>query len=124
MSPAYPDDRRDELADMIMTHTQTDKLYRFKSAILERFWARWKHEYLTGLQEFHKTSGQSGDFMNIGDIVQVHDNIRPRNQWLLGVVEDLILGRDGLVCAAQIKSRGGVITRPLSKLYQLKLNRH
>ncbi|XP_045174518.2 uncharacterized protein LOC123535831 [Mercenaria mercenaria] len=118
-SPVYPDDTESPADDL--SHDSADKFYRFKSATLEHFWSRWKHEYLTSLREFHRTSGNHGDTVTIGDVVQIHDTSLPRNRWSLGVIEDVIVGNDGLIRAARVRSRRGVTTRPISKLYPLEL---
>lgn len=119
-APTFPDEIDYTTDDL--TQKKADKLYRFKSATLQHFWTRWKHEYVTGLREFHKTSGQQGDIVAKGDIIQIHDDNLPRNRWLLGVVEDLIVGNDGQVRAARVKSRSGMTTRPIAKLYPLELH--
>ncbi|XP_053390049.1 uncharacterized protein LOC128552977 [Mercenaria mercenaria] len=118
-SPVYPDDREATADDI--SHNSADKLYRFKSATIEHFWSRWKHEYLTSLRQFHKMSGNHGDTLTVGDVVQIHDNNLPRNRWSLGVIEDVVTGRDGLIRAARIRSRRGVTMRPIAKLYPLEL---
>ncbi|XP_053402251.1 uncharacterized protein LOC128557826 [Mercenaria mercenaria] len=118
-SPVYPDDQEATADDI--SHSSADKLYRFKSATIEHFWSRWKHEYLTSLRQFHKMSGNHGDTVTVGDVVQIHDNNLPRNRWSLGVIEDVVTGRDGLIRAARIRSRRGVTMRPIAKLYPLEL---
>jgi transposase InsO family protein len=61
-----------------------------QAAILERFWSRWRHEYLTSLREFHRSSGNNEQTIKKGEIVMVHDE-KPRNAWKLAVIEELIL---------------------------------
>ncbi|XP_053374348.1 uncharacterized protein LOC123532288 [Mercenaria mercenaria] len=119
-SPIYPDDREEPEADD-MSRDKADKLYRFKSATIEHFWSRWKHEYLTLLREFHKRLGGEGDPIRIGDVVQIHDDTLPRSRWSLGVIDDVVIGADGRTRAARVKSRKGIITRPIAKLYPLEL---
>ena len=41
--------------------------------------------------------------------------------WKLAVIEDLIVGRDGLTRAAMIRTANGTTSRPISKLYPLEL---
>ena len=67
-----------------------------QAAILERFWSRWRHEYLTSLREFHRSSGNNEQTITEGEIVMVHDE-KPRNAWKLAVIEELVRGNDGLV---------------------------
>ena len=58
--------------------------------------------------------------IKVGDIVIVHDD-KPRLQWRLAVVEDIIKGRDNLVRAAHIRMGNYKTTRPIVKLYPLEV---
>ena len=40
----------------------------------------------------------------------------------MAVVEDLIVGEDGLMRAATIRTTSGMTTRPITKLYPVELN--
>ena len=88
--------------------------------ILERFWKRWRHEYLTSLREFHTTTGTNGQSIETGDVVLAYDE-GPRSSWKLALIEDLIRGGDGLVRAAHIRTSTGHTNRPVSKLYPLEV---
>ena len=66
-------------------------------------------------------SGNYGDTVTAGDVVQIHDGYLPRNRWSLGVVEDVVFGGDGQVRAANIRIKNGVTKRPIAKLYPLEL---
>ena len=56
-----------------------------------------------------------------GDVVIVHDDT-PCVTWKLAVIEDLIVGRDGLTPrAAMIRTANGTTSRPISRLYPLEL---
>ena len=52
-------------------------------------------------------------------MVVVHDDNKPRLQWRLAVIEELIRGRDGH--APHIRMSNINTTRPLAKLYPLKI---
>ena len=41
--------------------------------------------------------------------------------WKLAVIEDFIIGRDGLTQAAMIRTANGTTSRPISRLYPLEL---
>ena len=120
--PTYPDDRDDpEVQADDISRSTANKMLRFKFAVIAQFWSRWKHKYVTSLREFHKRSGGEGDEVRVGDVVQIQDDVFPRSRWFLGVIDDVIVGRDGRTCAARVKSRRGVTMRPIAKLYPLKL---
>ena len=89
--------------------------------LIQQFWQRWKREYLTGLREFHKASGNNKQVIQRGDVVIVQDD-KPRVQWKLAVVEGLIEGRDGMVRAAHIRMDKLKTTRPIVKLYPLEVS--
>ena len=89
--------------------------------ILQRFWKRWRHEYLTSLREFHRSSGDKKESIKKGDVVLVQDD-GPRSTWKLAVVKDLIRAGDNLVQAAEIRTSTGHTNRPICKLYPLELS--
>ena len=43
-----------------------------------------------------------------------------RIRWNLAVVEELITGRDGSVRAARVKTKHGLVTWPVVKLYPIE----
>jgi transposase InsO family protein len=91
-----------------------------KNDLLQHFWKRWQHEYVTSLREFHKVTGRNENKIKVGDVVQVHDDSK-RVTWKLAVVESLIEGEDGLVRAANIRTSNGYTNRPITKLYPLEV---
>ena len=50
----------------------------------DRFWNRWTKEYLANLQQRHKWSGEVARKFEVGDLVLVVDNMKPRCYWPLG----------------------------------------
>ena len=96
------------------------KRARLQSEILDRFWKRWRMEYLTALRETHGSSGVNTQTIAVGDIVQIHDEC-PRGRWKLGVVEELMTGRDDLTRAARVRTATGITSRPIVKLYPLEV---
>jgi len=91
-----------------------------QAALLQHFWSRWKREYLTGLRDFHHIKSSNADTVKPGSVVLVHDDT-PRINWRLAVVEDTIVGEDGLVRAANIRTSTGRTNRPVIKLYPLEV---
>ena len=88
---------------------------------LQHFKSRWRHEYLTSLQEYLKTTGTNKQKGKVGEVVLIQDDT-PRIDWKLAVVEELIEGRDGLVRAAHIRTAQGRTNRPISKLCPLEVS--
>ena len=92
------------------------------SAVIEKFWNRWKTEYLTSLREFNRISGHNKEVIQVGDVVIVHDE-KSRMQWKLAVVEGLIKGGDNLTRAAHIRIGSYQTTCPtIIKLYPLEVS--
>lgn len=69
---------------------------------------------LTSLREFHKACGHNKQLVKKEDIVLVH-NEKPRLNWKLAVIEDLLMGNDS--CKWNY-----VTSRPTSKLYPLEVS--
>ena len=57
----------------------------------------------------------------MGDVVIVHDNGTRIHLWL-AIVDSLIKGNDGLVCAANIRASNRITSRPITRLYPLELS--
>ena len=85
------------------------------------FHSHWRHEYLTSLHEFHRTSGNNHQHIKVCDIVSVHDD-GPRVTWHLAVVIKLLVGHDGLTQAVEIHTSTGTTNQPIAKLFPLKVN--
>ena len=98
-----------------------DTMNPLHAVVTEKFWNRWKTEYLTSLREFNKVSGHNKEVIKVGDVVIVHDE-KPRMQWKLAVVEGLIKGGDNLVRAAHIRIGSYRTTCPIVKLYPLEVS--
>ena len=104
------------------------KRTKFLNRILSGFWKRWEREYLLELRNSHLSNGNSDSDRKIseGDVVVVHDENKKRGFWRLGLVEELIVGRDGHVRGAKIRvSSGGktsIWQRPVQRLYPLEIN--
>ena len=68
-----------------------NKRARHLNYTLNRFWVRWRNEYLLELREAHRHSGGSPNALSIavGDVVVVvHSDDQPRGFWKLAKVED------------------------------------
>jgi len=104
-----------------MKSSEANKALERKLTLIEHFSKRWRTEYLTGLREFHRVSGENDPHVKVGSVVQIMD-ITPRPMWKLGVIIDVITGNDGLVRAAKIRTSNGFITtRPIVKLVPLEI---
>ena len=107
--------------DTYTSQKELTKRAKIQAQLLDHFWSRWKHDYLTSLREFHKAAGVNTQEIKVGDVVIVH-NEGPRSTWRLAVVKALHRGHDGLVRAADIRTSTGETSRPIAKLYPLEVS--
>ena len=114
--------------DINMNKDDLTRRMRHLSNVINRFWSRWKREYLMKLRESHRVNGKQGigQTVSLGDIVVIHDESRPRGLWRLGKIERLISGSDGHTRGAMVKvfsrkGRSTTINRPVPKLYPLEI---
>ena len=108
------------------THNIEDGDMRKRAKYLEQcnnaMWNRWTREYARGLRERHnlKHSGKKPSIAE-GDVVLVQGEKKDRNYWKLGIVNELVVGRDGIVRAAKLRSGKGMLERAIQHLYPLEL---
>ena len=58
----------------------------------------------------------------MGDVVIVKSEERNRGKWPLGVIVQLIIGRDGIVRGARLRAGKGHLERAVQHLYPLELS--
>ena len=87
----------------------------------DAMWRRWTDDYLRGLREQHrlKHPGSQSDIA-VGDVMLVKDDERNCGKWKMGIVVEVIIGRDGIARAARKKTgTGSYLERALQQLYPL-----
>ena len=117
--PVVEDDEESD-PDYYSSNQMRTKVDR-QGMLLQHFQSRWKKEYLTALWELHRTTGTNEQIVNIGDVVQIHDDT-PRSQWKLGVIEELTRGNDGYIRSVTVRTAGGRTNRPIVRLYPLEVS--
>ena len=55
------------------------------------------------------------------EVVLVADDREKRLNWKMGVVQKLVIGRDGRCRAAVVQVKSGLLRRPIRKLYKLEI---
>ena len=89
----------------------------------DALWARWTREYLRGLRERHTLAHKETPCrVQKGDVCIIKDESKNRNKWKLGVVEELITGRDGIVRAVKLRAGKNYLERAVQQLYLLELS--
>lgn len=83
--------------------------------LADLFWRKWVREYLPIMQPRNKWNKVRRN-LQPGDLVVIVDNTAPRNSWVLGRVLQTQPGSKGLVRSALIKTKTGILQRPVNKL--------
>jgi hypothetical protein len=85
----------------------------------DHLWRRWLLEYLPSLNVRHKWIKEQRDHI-VGDLVLVIDSNRPRGQWSLGRVQEVMPSKDGKIRTVKVKTGQGVYVRPVAKICLLE----
>ena len=112
-----------ELEPYHLKEADLRKRAKFLQRSKDQIWHRWSSEYLRALRERHRLKhGNSKNPLSVGDVVILKSEERNRNCWPLGTIEKLIVGRDGVVRAAKVRTRKTVLERAIQHLYPLELS--
>ncbi|XP_071039963.1 uncharacterized protein [Parasteatoda tepidariorum] len=99
------------------------KLYKQQQDLLDAFWKKWFKDYLLQLRSFHQVRNiKKSSHVRDGDIVLLHEDVRPRHTWKRGLVTGLIKGRDGKVRTCTLRSDGKEISRPVQLIIPLEVD--
>ena len=99
------------------------KRAKFLQKSKDAMWRRWTSEYLRALRERHRLKYHNGEsHLAVVDVVLIKSTERNRNCWPLGIVERLIVGRDGIVRGAKLKTGKSFIERGVQQLYPIELS--
>ncbi|XP_049316773.1 uncharacterized protein LOC125779456 [Bactrocera dorsalis] len=86
----------------------------------QQFWRQWSKTYITSLQERNKWLHPKRN-LQPGDLVLVHEDNTPPQQWALGRIAATVEGREGKVRVADVATKAGTIKRPIHKLALLPI---
>ncbi len=81
---------------------------------------RFRKEYLALLVAHGKS--RKSPKVRVGDVVLIGCDQKKRIDWPMGLVEEVLPGKDGHVRVARVKTAGGILLRPVQRLYQLEIN--
>ena len=93
--------------------------WRRVQELIRRVWSRWMREYLPSIGSRQKWFQPSKN-VKVGDVVLVIDPDAPRRDWKLGRIEAVHPGKDGLVRVVDVKTRGVIKRRPISRISPLE----
>ena len=99
------------------------KRYKYLLRCKQAMWKRWTTEYLRALRERYICNKKGGRGVpQIGEVVIIKSEEKNRGKWALGIVQDLIMGRDGVIRGAKLRTGKSNIERPVQFLYPLELS--
>ena len=105
--------------DMLYNEKLNKKL-KYRQKLLHDLRVRFRAEYLSRL--LLKGAGKKETrAIEVGDIVLIGDDNRKRIDWPLARVIKLIEGRDGNVRVCELKTKNGILTRPIQRIYPLEV---
>ena len=86
-------------------------------------WRRWSSEYLKALRERHNLKHNTKQTTpQPGDVVLIKSEDRNRGKWKIGIVDELIRGRDGVTRGARLRAGKSYLERAIQHLYPLELS--
>ena len=111
---------------VLEAHHLEDKELRKRAKILRKckevMWKRWTRKYVRSLRERHVNGGgQQASVPRKRSAVIIQDDNKNRNTWKLGIVVDMIKGKDGVVRGAPVITANGILERAIQQLYPLEL---
>ena len=107
--PNIPDDPR----------ISVSKRYKHLQMLLKHFWKRWCKEYLPTLAKHHKWQSECS-VPKIGDVCLISEDNVTRPNWPLARAIEAIPSKDGLVRTFKLRTKAGVLTRPVQKLHLIE----
>ena len=96
------------------------KQWRISRQLRDHFWKRWIVEYLPTLTRRSKWCERT-ETIAPGNLVLICDPGVSQREWQRGIVDEVCAGSDGVVRRAVVRTKNGVLKRPVSKLAVLDL---
>jgi hypothetical protein len=91
----------------------------FQDLMLNKFWSLWSDEYLRSLPPW-KGGKHTAEIMP-NSVVIVREDNQPRLNWPIGVISEVLPGRDGVVRACKVRVKGTELVRPVQRLHMLEI---
>ncbi|KAL0803354.1 hypothetical protein ABMA28_017417 [Loxostege sticticalis] len=107
---------------VIETSEDARTRWHLTQKIFEDIWKKWQMEYLSQLTARRKWQTPQRN-LEIGDVVIIREENLPPGKWALGRVVDVHPGPDGYVRVVTLKTKNGMLKRPVVKLSVLPLEK-
>jgi len=122
------DTPNDSYFDISSTYSTLTKRYKTQKHLLNQFTNQWRKDYLTRLRELHCTNSQQRGTSDIkvGDVAAFKDDSTKKAFRKLGLIDELITGRDGKIRAALVlvgssDDQACLLKRSILHLYPVEL---
>ncbi|XP_077292805.1 uncharacterized protein LOC143915858 [Arctopsyche grandis] len=112
---------QEDLVDQPLARVST---YKHLQQMLQHFWKRWAREYVTLLQQRHKSGSRESPNLQPGDMVIVAEENAPPLEWPMGRILAVHPGHDGVVRVITIRTVKGVIKRAARRVARLPVEQH
>ncbi|XP_037807268.1 uncharacterized protein LOC119600793 [Lucilia sericata] len=93
--------------------------WKLLQKLKNHFWKKWKIDYLSSLQQRSKWK-KSYDNLEKGQVVIIKNEETYPARWPLGKVIDIHPGKDDIVRVVTLKTKNGILKRPIHKLCPLE----
>ena len=98
------------------------KKWRQVQGVSCEFWRRWKQEYLPTLTKRGKWRKGCCNLREGELVLLKDDDFTKKGKWPLARVTKVVPGKDGVVRVADIRTKDGEYTRPVTRLCRLEDN--
>jgi hypothetical protein len=113
-----PEEDADNVSDKALR-----KRAKYLQSCKDRLWTRWTNEYLRGLRERHDlTHNEKPNTISEGDVMLIRGDQKNRAKWKIGIVTELITGKDGVVRGATLRAGRDTYERAVQHLYPMELH--
>ncbi|UYV67640.1 hypothetical protein LAZ67_5001433 [Cordylochernes scorpioides] len=89
--------------------------WKMVQRMVQHLWRQWSTDYIHNLQQRHKWRTPRPNVAT-GSLVLVREEHVPPAKWIMGRVVEIHPGKDGLVRVVSIRTKAGLLKRPLVKL--------
>ena len=93
--------------------------FAMRQSLLEKFWEIWSSDYIRNLPPWRGAQGKCD--LQEGSVVLVQDDQQPRLSWPLGVITQLLPGRNGVVRTVEVKTASGKLVRSIPRIHDLEI---
>ncbi|XP_054706823.1 uncharacterized protein LOC129216631 [Uloborus diversus] len=111
-----------EVFDKSSNQKTLQKRKLFQTRLIKQIWSQWKEQYLLQLRSAHNfLVPHSQQNLKIGDVVLVEGPLKNKLLWDMGVIDKVLIGRDGNVRACIVRTSKGCLRRAIQLLYPFEV---